>query len=109
MNGVKESEVAKTQAYILFYHRRKESASSNEEACVASRNSSKDPGDSDSNSFLRRPESIGTPTEASTNQDDTFHNNSNANSAVNKDGYALPSLSGCSSANSEIYLEDVLD
>lgn len=107
MNGVKESEVAKTQAYILFYHRRKESASSNEETCVANRNSSKDAGDSDSSSFLL--ESIVTYTEASPNQDDNFHNNSNANSVLNKDGYALPSLSGCSSANSEIYLEDVLD
>ena len=109
MNRVKDSEVAETQAYILFYHRRKNATSSNERTSSITPNGSEDAPDTDHGDFRSMRKSVVTHLEAATDQDETFNNSSYVDIVVNEDGNNSQSTSDSSLANGEILLEDVLD
>ncbi len=110
MSTAEESEVEKTQAYILFYHRRENTTSciptqTSETACNRTEETSKTDR-CDTQSMQESVETSEVPTDE---QDTTVNNITRTSILVKKHECTSHLSSDNSSANGEILLEDILD
>jgi hypothetical protein len=108
VNNAKESEVEKTCAYILFYHRRKNASSCMKQTLEATSTESEDTSKAGHYDPQAMQESVET-SEVATEQNTTLNNFKNTSILVKEQESNSRLSAGCSSTNGETLLEDILD
>ncbi|CAB3986029.1 ubiquitin carboxyl-terminal hydrolase 19-like [Paramuricea clavata] len=108
VNNAKESEVEKTCAYILFYHRRKTASSCMKHTLEATSTESEDTSKAGHYDPQAMQESVET-SEVATEQNTTLNNFKNTSILVKEQENNCRLSADCSSTNGETLLEDILD